>query len=97
MNDKQKVILIINKVIAKLESAIAINEEAVMSVSSVAQLSRFKNVFKNVLNIIHSGSLPPKQERHLGMANIIVDQWPDDLKLGCLIIDAEQSYKDYVL
>jgi len=95
MNDKEKVILAINKVIAELELAIDKNEPKVMLVSSIAQLSKFKNVFINVLNIVNSGILPPKQERNLGMAYIIVNQWPFDLEPGCLIIDAEQSYKDY--
>ncbi|PEI02905.1 hypothetical protein CRM79_06580 [Pantoea agglomerans] len=84
----------IQKAIDELEKAIITKDTKVLSVSSVSQLSKFKKTFSNILTIIKSDNLPPKNERVIGISRIIVDQWPFDLELGSIIIDAEQAYKE---
>lgn len=66
----------------------------VLSVSLPEQISQFIKIFKNLLNQLVTGDIPPKNERDLGMARIVIDEWPYELKLGGMIIDAEQAYKN---
>ncbi|WP_313128963.1 hypothetical protein [Pseudescherichia vulneris] len=66
----------------------------VLSVSLPEQISQFIKIFKNLLNQLVTGDIPPKNERDLGMARIVIDEWPCELKLGGMIIDAEQAYKN---
>lgn len=66
----------------------------VLSASLPEQISQFIKIFKNLLNQLVTGDIPPKNERDLGMARIVIDEWPYELKLGGMIIDAEQAYKN---
>ncbi|MCD5969894.1 hypothetical protein KDX24_01375 [Pseudomonas sp. CDFA 550] len=58
------------------------------------QLEQFKAVLDVTLNKIILGSVPEKSDRNLGLARIIVDQWPYEFGLGIKIVEAEQAYKD---
>lgn len=51
-------------------------------------------MFEITLQKVLSDSIPPKNERTLGIVHLIADQWPFDLELGSIIIDAEQAYKE---
>lgn len=62
--------------------------------SSPEQISRFIKVFEITLQKIASDTVPSKNERALGIANIVADQWPFDLELGSLVIEAEHAYKE---
>ncbi|MCU5771740.1 hypothetical protein N5923_08800 [Erwiniaceae bacterium BAC15a-03b] len=89
-----KAVAKIQNAIDKLEEVILIKDIKVLSVSSVSQLSKFKETFSIVLKVIKSGNIPPKNERILGITKIIVDQWPYDIELGGIIIDAEEAYRE---
>lgn len=94
MTKVKKAVVKIQKAIDELEKAIITQDIKVLSVSSVSQLTKFKETFSNILTIIKSDNLPPKNERVIGISSVIVDQWPFDLELGVIIIDAEQAYKE---
>ncbi|WP_053067971.1 hypothetical protein [Xenorhabdus khoisanae] len=90
----------INKVIKKIDIAIVEIEKAIATYdkfslfTTINQLNNFKEKLINLRNIIESGDIPQKTQRHLGMARVITDQWPFDNKLGNIIIDAELTYKN---
>jgi hypothetical protein len=62
-------------------------------VTTVEQLEKFKMCLLQALNLISMDDVPEKNKRELGMAGVVVDQWPFDLELGLLIVEAEQAYK----
>lgn len=94
MTKVNKAVAKIQKAIDELEKAIINNDIKVLSVSSAPQLSKFKETLSIILTIIKSDNLPPKNERVIGISRVIVDQWPCDLELGSILIDAEQAYKE---
>ncbi|EOF5965430.1 hypothetical protein ACK1FJ_004531, partial [Salmonella enterica] len=85
---------IIIEVIQEIDDSIINNDIAVLSVSSIKQLTSFKIIFLDILEKINNDNIPLKQERNLGISKIIIDQWPFSLALGALIIKAENSYKN---
>lgn len=84
----------INKAIEEIDHAILSNDKVILSITSKEQLKAFKLTFKNVLEIINSDRLPSESERSMGVARIIIDQWPYDIQLGISIIDAENAFKE---
>lgn len=94
MTKVNKAVAKIQKAIDELEKAITTKDIKVLSVSSVSQLSKFKETFSIILTIIKSDNLPPKDERFIGISRVVIDQWPFDLELGSIIIDAEQAYME---
>ncbi|MCQ2997438.1 hypothetical protein NLO88_23230 [Pseudomonas syringae] len=86
--------------VQKIEIAIqAITEEIMRNKNNALlfttnkQLEQFKAVLDVTLNKIILGSVPEKSDRNLGLARIIVDQWPYEFALGIKIVEAEQAYK----
>lgn len=94
MINKIKVTAKINKAIEDIDHAILSNDKVILSVTSEEQLKAFKLTFNNVLEIINSDRLPSKSERSMGIARIIIDQWPYNIQLGISIIDAENAFKE---
>lgn len=95
MNNRSRTALLkVNKAIEELDKAILTGNEDIMSVTSSAQLNSFKDKLLKVACEIESDNLRKKSERNLGISRVIVDQWPFDLQLGLLLIEAEQAYKD---
>ena len=94
MTKVNKAVAKIQKAIGELDKAIITKDTKVLSVSSVSQLSKFKEVFFVILETIKSDDIPPKNEWIISISRIIVDQWPFYLELGNIIIDAEQAYKE---
>lgn len=92
--NKIKVTAKINKAIEDIDHAILSNDKVILSVTSEEQLKAFKLTFNNVLEIINSDRLPSKSERSMGIARIIIDQWPYNIQLGISIIDAENAFKE---
>ncbi|WP_261455568.1 hypothetical protein [Serratia ficaria] len=84
----------IKKAIHELKEVLATHNSTVLAVSSPEQISRFIKVFEITLQKIASDKVPSKNERALGIANIVADQWPFDLELGSLVIEAEHAYKE---
>ncbi|MEB6222036.1 hypothetical protein [Pantoea anthophila] len=84
----------IQKAIDEIDEAVVTNDIKVLSAISASQLSKFKESLSIVLTIIKSDNIPPKKERVIGISRVIVDQWPFDLELGNIIIEAEQAYKE---
>ncbi|WP_129544465.1 hypothetical protein [Serratia sp. 1D1416] len=84
----------IKKSIHELKEVLATHNSTVLAVSSPEQISRFIKVFEITLQKIASDKVPSKNERALGIANIVADQWPFDLELGSLVIEAEHAYKE---
>ncbi|AHG43048.1 hypothetical protein N018_23590 [Pseudomonas syringae CC1557] len=89
-----------NKCIEKITHAVDYISEAinladpnVLAVTTVSQLEHFKQKLQVVLDFIARNDLPGKENRDLGISRIIVDQWPYDLKLGVIIVEAEQALK----
>ncbi|MEN4913457.1 hypothetical protein [Erwinia amylovora] len=94
MKNVNKAVVKIQKAIDELEKAILTKDMKVISVSSITQLTKFKDTFSIALEIIKSGNIPPQNERILGIARVIVDQWPYNLELGDILLDAEEAYRE---
>ncbi|WP_168395647.1 hypothetical protein [Erwinia amylovora] len=94
MKNVNKAVVKIQKAIDELEKAILTKDMKVISVSSITQLTKFKDTFSIALAIIKSGNIPPQNERILGIARVIVDQWPYNLELGDILLDAEEAYRE---
>ena len=94
MTKVNKAVSKIQKAIDELDKAIITKDIKVLSVSSLSQLSKFKESFSIILSIVKSNNIPARNERVISMSRVIVDQWPFDLELGGIIIDAEQAYKE---
>lgn len=92
--NKSKATAKISKAIEEIDHAILSNDKVILSISSEEQLNNFKLTFNNVLEIISSDQLPSESERSLGIARIIIDQWPYNIKLGISILDAENAFKE---
>ncbi|WP_128603867.1 hypothetical protein [Mixta gaviniae] len=95
MNNRDKTIEKLKKCIEQLNKVRVDNDVSVLSISSPEQIGRFINVFEVALHKLLTNNMPPKNERSLGIAQLVADQWPFDLELASIIIDAEQSYKKY--
>ncbi|HEX4501529.1 MAG TPA: hypothetical protein VH187_10320 [Scandinavium sp.] len=84
----------IKEAIKELNKAIITNNIKALSFTSFKQLHKFIETFEISLQKIASGNIPQKNERTLGVAKVVADQWPFNIVLGKVIIDAEQAYKD---
>ncbi|YCH29939.1 hypothetical protein M1D48_17655 [Erwinia sp. D4-22] len=93
MKNKAKAAAKIRSALDGLNEVLVKNDMAVLSVSSSAQILKFIQLFDVALKNINSDDIPPKSNRELGIARVIVDQWPFDIELGEVIIEAEQAYK----
>jgi phosphoribosylformimino-5-aminoimidazole carboxamide ribonucleotide (ProFAR) isomerase len=76
-----------------IDKAILVGDQEVFDVTTIEQLERFKVCLLRVLKLVSLDDIPEKNNRELGLARVIVDQWPFDLELGLLIVEAEQAYK----
>jgi single-stranded DNA-specific DHH superfamily exonuclease len=94
MNNKDKAIAKIKRVINELELVLVTKDMDVLSVSSSEQIYKFLEVFEATLNKIVTDNIPPKSNRILGIAKVVIEQWPFELALGGLIIEAEQAYRE---
>lgn len=83
----------ITRAVQSIDEAIAQGKQEVFAVTTVEQLEKFKMCLLQALNLISMDDVPEKNKRELGMARVVVDQWPFDLELGLLIVEAEQAYK----
>lgn len=94
MNNKDRAVAKIKRVINELELVLTTKNMDVLSVSSSEQISKFIEIFELTLNVIITDNIPPRNNRTLGIARVVIDQWPFELALGGLIIEAEQAYKE---
>ncbi|MCK8669441.1 hypothetical protein M1M11_31650 [Pseudomonas azerbaijanoccidens] len=93
MKNIENTIRKITRAVESIDKAISMGDQKVFDVASIEQLERFKMCLLHVLSLVLLGDIPEKNSRELGLARVVVDQWPFDLELGLLIIDAEQAYK----
>lgn len=70
------------------------NDKSYSNFTSSNQLLNFIKQFELAIANITNNSIPPKNERSLGIAKMVTDQWPFDFELGESLISAEQAYKD---
>lgn len=77
-----------------LNNALGEDDSYVNTFSSKEQLATFTRIFSHVLSELDDGVIPPKSQRNLGMAMIVIDCWPFDFYPGQLVIDAERAYKE---
>ncbi|WP_241608693.1 hypothetical protein [Rosenbergiella epipactidis] len=92
MNSKDKASFKIKRVIYELKKALDEKDSKVLAFCSPQQLSNFITKFESILQMIMMNNIPTKNERVLGIANLVADQWSYDLELGIILIDAEQAY-----
>lgn len=81
-------------IVDAINKSIMKDDADILSVSLVEQLVAFKNTFLDVLERIDKDNVPLKHERNLGISKIIIDQWPLSIKLGSLILKAENLHKE---
>lgn len=94
MKDSEKTSQKIEIAIQAITEEVMRNSNDMLSFTTNEQLEKFKAVLAATLNKINLGSIPEKSDRNLGLAKIIVDQWPYEFGLGIKIAEAEQAYKD---
>lgn len=81
-------------VLKELDKTLMEDESLMINFSSKEQVVKFRLCFLNILKELSEGFIPPKVQRSLGVAKIVVDCWPFDFHLGQLLIEAERLYKD---
>ena len=94
MNKENILLKKIENIVEAIDEIIYFSSESVESFSSINQLRLFKKTFISVRHEIQANNVPPKGERCLGVANIIIDQWPFDFYLSEWLVEAEQMYKN---
>lgn len=94
MKDSEKTVQKIEIAIQAITEEMMRNSNNTLSFTTNEQLERFKSVLALTLNRINIGSVSEKSDCNLGLAKIIVDQWPYEFSLGIKIVEAEQAYKD---
>jgi len=94
MKDSEKAVQKIEIAVQAIAEEIMRNKNNSLSFTTNEQLEQFKAVLAATLNKINLGSVPEKSDRNLGLAKVIVDQWPYDFGLGVKVVEAEQAYKD---
>lgn len=94
MKNNKNAIRKITLAVESIDKAIAVGAQEVLDVTTIDQLEKFKLCLLHVLNLVLLDNIPEKNDRELGLARVIVDQWPFDLDLGLLIVEAEQAYKN---
>ncbi|RMR01006.1 hypothetical protein ALP94_01432 [Pseudomonas savastanoi pv. glycinea] len=94
MKDSEKAVRKIEMAIQAITEEIMRNKNNALLFTTNEQLEQFKAVLEATLNKIILGSVPEKSDRNLGLARIIVDQWPYEFGLGVKVVEAEQAYKD---
>jgi hypothetical protein len=94
MKDSKNAVQKIEIAIQAITEEIMRNKNNALLFTTNEQLERFKAVLDATLNKIIIGSVSEKSDRNLGLARIIVDQWPYEFGLGIKIVEAEQAYKD---
>jgi phosphoribosylformimino-5-aminoimidazole carboxamide ribonucleotide (ProFAR) isomerase len=93
MKNHKNAIRKITLAVESIDKAILVGDQEVFDVTTIEQLERFKVCLLRVLKLVSLDDIPEKNNRELGLARVIVDQWPLDLELGLLIVEAEQAYK----
>ena len=94
MKDSEKAVRKIEMAIQAITEEIMRNKNNALLFTTNEQLEQFKAVLDTTLNKINLGGVPDKNDRNLGLARIIADQWLYEFGLGIKIVEAEQAYKD---
>jgi hypothetical protein len=80
--------------ICAIDCTLTERPQAIFEITTVDQLNRFKAELLKALHLILRDEIPELiSHRKLGMAKVITDQWPYNLRLGLIIIDAEQAFE----
>lgn len=84
----------IEAAIRAIDCALTERTQAIVEITSAAQLIRSKAELLKALHLILRDEIPDLiSHRKLGMARVITDQWPYNLRLGLITIDAEQAFE----
>ncbi|HEX8587716.1 hypothetical protein [Pseudomonas sp.] len=84
----------IEAAIRAIDCALPERTQAIVEITTADQLIRFKAELLKALHLISGGEIPELiSHRKLGMARVITDQWPYNLRLGLIIIEAEQAFE----
>ena len=84
----------IEAAIRAIDCALTERTQAIFEITTAAQLIRFKAELLKALHLILRAEIPELiSHRKLGMARVITDQWPYNLRLGLIIIEAEQAFE----
>ncbi|MFP1756890.1 hypothetical protein [Lonsdalea quercina] len=94
MTKKDNLLKKIGKIINELDEVINYKNDSIKDFSSVEQMRLFKKTFLSIVDEIENGQIPPKNERNIGIARVVIDQWPFDFYLGEWLIEAEEIYKE---
>ncbi|WP_133770247.1 hypothetical protein [Pseudomonas graminis] len=77
-----------------IDCALTERPQAIFEITTEDQLIRFKAELLKALHLISRGEIPELiSHRKLGMARVITDQWPYNLSLGLIIIEAEHAFE----
>lgn len=94
MNRRETAKQKIEAALRAIDCALTERTQAVFEITTAAQLIHFKAELLKTLHLILRGEIPEViSHRPLGMAGVITDQWPYNLTLGLIIIEAEQAFE----
>ena len=85
----------LRKIISKLEEIQFEKNSSINEFSSSEQIKSFKEKLLSIENDVANGNIPPANERTLGIAKVVVDQWPFDFYLSEWLVEIEYLYKNY--
>ena len=85
----------LRKIISKLEEIQFEKNSSINEFSSSEQIESFKEKILSIENYVANGNIPPENERNLGIAKVVVDQWPFDFYLSEWLVEIEYLYKNY--
>ncbi|HEV2331414.1 MAG TPA: hypothetical protein VGY56_21740 [Verrucomicrobiae bacterium] len=93
MNNTPKALALSRRAMVLLNEEIDRHKRGLGTIGTHGQLENSKQQLTRMITQLESGSLPPKDQRLVGMGHMVADSWPVDAKLGEALLLAEQAYR----
>lgn len=82
----------IQTALIQIDEEVARHMRGEETIGTLEQLRHCRETLRSMEKSLHSGKLPPRNERPSGMGRMIVDAWPIGTELGTLLLRIEQAY-----
>jgi hypothetical protein len=90
--DDQQVKALVTKAIRMLDRQIEDSPDPLLFFVPPEQLMVMKSNFEKIAAALDRGPLPPRDQRSMGMAREVIEEWPFTY-LGEAIVKAERAYE----
>lgn len=88
----EKMLNLVQTALLQIDEEVARHMRGDETIATLEQLRRCRETLHSMEKSLHSGKLPPRNERPSGMGRMIVDSWPIGAELGTLLLQIEQAY-----